>query len=331
VRMIAEAKMGFYPVANEALALLTRAFRVEGDTALLDPCAGEGAAVKFWGEALGIPQARTYAIELAENRADRLAENLPDAKSLAPCSFLSSHVTPNSLGLVWCNPPFQDEIGGGKRVEYSFLARATPLLVKGGVMCFMMPHRALGYDIVRYFNQHFEQARRVELPEDWRHYDEILLIGKRRNDPIEDYDGVDAAELETLPDGFWSIPKAPGPAVFKKSGPTPAELERLLERSPLSRVFDPPQAKLAGRPPLPLGKGHLALLLASGQLNGLVPSDPPHVVRGTSRKEEFVSENKVEENEQTGATTQTIVKREKVVLVVRTVDQTGEIMTLEGG
>src|SRR5437667_12738358 len=106
MRQAAEAKLGFYPVANEALGLLARALRVEGDTAILDPCAGEGAAIRFLGQALGVPQERTYAIELAENRALRLAENLPDAKRLGPASFIATHVSPGSLGLAWVNPPF---------------------------------------------------------------------------------------------------------------------------------------------------------------------------------------------------------------------------------
>src|SRR6266849_1185554 len=145
--------MGFYPVANEALGLLARAFRVEGETAILDPCAGEGAAIHCLGEALGVPQARTYAVELAENRAATLGENLPEAKRLGPASFMGTHVSPNSFGLAWVNPPFQDEIGGGKRVEYSFLTRATQLLVKGGVMAFLMPQRALGWEVEEFFMQ----------------------------------------------------------------------------------------------------------------------------------------------------------------------------------
>jgi hypothetical protein len=330
MRQAAEAKMGFYPVANEALGVLCRAFRIEGETAILDPCAGEGAAIKFLGEALGVPQERTYAIELAENRAQTLAQALPDAKRLAPCSFMSSHVSPSSFGLAWVNPPFQDEVGGGKRVEYSFLTRATQLLVKGGVMAFLMPKRAMGWEVERFFTQHFEHAVEMPLPDTWRKYDEVLLVGNRRADPVEYGDDIQERSLEK-PGMRWVIPKAPGPRVFAKTGPTPLELERLLAKSPLARVFDPPREQTMGRPPLPLGKGHLALLLASGQLNGIVPSDPPHVVRGSSRKEEYVAESKCEENEKTGAVTTIVVKREKVVLVVRTVDQNGDIQTLEGG
>jgi hypothetical protein len=326
MRHAAEAKLGFYPVSNEALWLLAGALRVEGETAVLDPCAGEGAAIRCLGETLGVPPERTYAIELAENRAIRLGENLPDAKRLAPANFLATHVSPGSFGLAWVNPPFQDEVGGGKRVEYSFLARATPLLVKGGVMAFLMPGRAMTWEIERFFNQHYEDARKMPLPGE-RLYDEVLLVGKRRADPVEVWESPTHCNVGDM---IWSIPKAPGPRTFVKTGPTPAELQRLLARSPLNRIFDPPKEKPIGRPPLPLGKGHLALLLASGQLNGIVPSDPPHVVRGSSQKEEYISETKSEENEKTGAVTTTTIKREKVVLIVRTVDATGEIQTLEG-
>ncbi len=92
MRLAAEAKMGFYPVANEALGLLARAFCVEGETAILDPCAGEGAAIRFLGEALSVPQERTYAIELAENRAVTLAENHCPRLGLGQtCKPLVSH------------------------------------------------------------------------------------------------------------------------------------------------------------------------------------------------------------------------------------------------
>src|SRR5207245_3020317 len=134
------------------------------------------------------------------------------------------------------------------------------------------------------------------------------LVGKRRADAVEVDSDEELRDRSLADPGMtWTIPKAPGPATFKKTGPTPAELERLLAKSPLSRVFDPPKEKPIGRPPLPLGKGHLALLLASGQLNGVVPSEPPHVVRGSSRKEEYISETKCDENEKTGAVTTTVV------------------------
>jgi hypothetical protein len=329
MRLGAEARMGFYPIANEALGLLARAFCVSGDTSIIDPCAGEGAAIRYLGETLGVPQERTYAIELAENRSAKLAENLPNARRLGPASFMGTHISPNSFGLAWVNAPFQNELGSGKRVEYSFLARATPLLVKGGLMAFLMPQRAMDYDIMHFFVQHYENAVGMPLPEQWRQYDEMLIVGNRRADPVDCWETIPIRDLAN-PGRTWTIPPAKGPRVFAKTEPTALELERLLAKSPLNRVFELPKEKPLGRPPLPLGKGHLALLLASGQLNGIVPSEPVHVVRGSSQKEEYIAETKVQQNEETGAVITTTVKREKVVLIVRTVDCSGEIQTLEG-
>jgi hypothetical protein len=85
-------------------------------------------------------------------------------------------------------------------------------------------------------------------------------------------------------------------------------------------------------PPLPLGTGHIALLLASGHLNGLVEPEakPAHVVRGTCQKRSFVSEVSDVENDDGSTTTRTIIS-ERIDLVIRTVDRSGRIRTLSEG
>ena len=62
--------------------------------------------------------------------------------------------------------------------------------------------------------------------------------------------------------------------------------------SPLrSHLTTTPEVPLPS-PPLALGIGHVALLLASGHLDGVVRAEggPPHAVRGTARKREYVSD-----------------------------------------
>ena len=65
---------------------------------------------------------------------------------------------------------------------------------------------------------------------------------------------------------------------------------------------------LLGQPPLELGPGHLALLIASGQLAGKVeqPGEKPHVMRGIVEK---VLDNNVE----------------RVKITIRTIDSDGVI------
>ena len=81
-------------------------------------------------------------------------------------------------------------------------------------------------------------------------------------------------------------------------------------------------------PPLALGIGHVALLLASGHLDGVVHPDgqQPHVVRGTARKREFISDITETVNEDGSTTTKTTIS-ERIDLVVRTVDLTGKLRT----
>jgi hypothetical protein len=66
-----------------------------------------------------------------------------------------------------------------------------------------------------------------------------------------------------------------------------------------------------------------------GHLDGIVHADgePPHVVRDTSRKREYVSDITEIENSDGSTTTRTTVS-ERIDLVVRTVDRTGTIQTL---
>jgi len=84
------------------------------------------------------------------------------------------------------------------------------------------------------------------------------------------------------------------------------------------------------RPPLSLGKGHRALLLSAGYLDGVVrpPGEPPHVVRGTCRKVRYEKSHTQEENSD-GSTTTTTVYGEKIVPTIRAVDSTGTIKTFD--
>jgi hypothetical protein len=117
--------------------------------------------------------------------------------------------------------------------------------------------------------------------------------------------------------------------VFEKTALTDPELVAAVESSPLYRFLAPQDAVGLRRPPLALSVGHLALLLSSGQLDGLVtePGGGKHVVRGTARKHEELSEETTEEDKNSIKTTK--VFTERIKLLVRAVDDTGTIHTLE--
>ena len=102
-------------------------------------------------------------------------------------------------------------------------------------------------------------------------------------------------ESVAAPPDFWFSHPRRGPVRkhFQKVEPTEPELRRFFAQSPLRTHLTVPTSLPLPSPPLALGIGHVALLLASGHLDGLVQFDdrfPRLVVRGTARKHSFVSD-----------------------------------------
>ena len=72
------------------------------------------------------------------------------------------------------------------------------------------------------------------------------------------------------------------------------------------------------------------MLLASGHIDGLIcpPNEPPHVIRGTAAKDEYVASCDESEDENGNTTTRTVIS-EKPRLVIRVLDSQGNITNLE--
>ena len=103
MRLAAQMRGGFYPAPEQAIAHAVTFLRrpTHEPFAMLDPCAGEGAAVGQLGKLLGCPQARTFAIELDDSRAARIHGALPEANVLAPASFFGCRASWNSFSHHW--------------------------------------------------------------------------------------------------------------------------------------------------------------------------------------------------------------------------------------
>jgi hypothetical protein len=228
------------------------------------------------------------------------------------------------------NPPFDDAYGG-HRVEVQFLNTATDWLMPGGVTALVCPEDVVGEytDARRHFLTYYENCMIVPFPEQCRPFKEVIAFGHKRTRPRMDDDRHTSWASIQAPAGFiYDIPSGAGPRTFLKVEPTENELQQMLAHSPLrSHLAVPPKVGLPS-PPLALGIGHVALLLASGHLDGVVHPEgqQPHVVRGTSRKREYVAEESETENDDGTVTKKTVIA-EKIELVVRTVDQSGNIQT----
>lgn len=335
MRLAAQVKGGFYPAHEKVVAHAASFLRPPAceQFTILDPCAGRGDAIGQLSRLLGCPPKQTFAIELDDSRAEAIHAAFPEARVLAPADFFGCRSNSNSFSFIWLNPPF-DHSYHGHRVEEHFLGRATEWLMPGGVMALVCPEDVFDdySDARQHFTTFYENCTIMPFPEEHRPFHEVIVFGHKRSRPAVDQkraNGWDAWETVEAPKDYrYQIPPGKGPRVFRKTEPTEAELQRMLATSPLrSLLKSPPEVPLPS-PPLPLGIGHVALLLASGHLNGIVqPQDkPPHVVRGTSRKHSFISDVADTTNADGSTTTRTTIS-ERIELMIRTVDRTGRIQT----
>jgi hypothetical protein len=333
MRLAAQTKMGYYPCPPEAVAWAASFLRAPAGAsfAVLDPCAGEGMAVGRLADLLGARPDLVYAVELDESRGDRLRAALPQANVLAPASALGCRAAAGSFSLAWVNPPFDDELGGGQRTEDVFLAHVTPWIKPGGVLCLVCPeHVAESYAVRQKLTEWYTNISVRPIPAEVRQYGEVVIFAVRRAQPVA-YWQTHRWDVQA-PEGLvYDIPAGAAPAEWVKVELTDGELLRALDRSPLMSALAPPTARPLPSPPLSLGRGHVALLLASGHLDGVVQPEggAAHVVRGTARKETFTQSVSEEENEDGSTTTRTVLS-ERIKLIVKAVGQDGVVKTYTG-
>lgn len=341
MRLVAQAKGGFYAAPPAAISMAARWLQplAKQRFAILDPCCGHGAAILQLADALACPMQDVYAIELDERRGNVVQKQLADERSchvLAPASFFGTGISRKAFSLVWCNPPFDNELGGGQRVEHTFLERSTHLLVPGGVIALVCPQRvASGRDIQELLASWYTDLRMVEFPAEHRRFDEAIVFGVRREK--QSGNASPRASIRRFSSGDetpafrYRLPRSTGPTRFEKTEMTEAELTAAIAHSPLKRHLEVAETLPLPSPPMSLNKGHRAMLLAAGHLDGRVcpPGEPPHVVRGTAVKQSYVqSVETVEEAD--GPVTKTIIG-EKIVLTVRVATADGRILTLTQG
>lgn len=321
MRLKGQIKCGFYPAPNAAIDMIAaRLIPPKGEWTLLDPCAGEGDAVLRLAHVLACPS--VYAIELDEGRAETL-KTRENIQALAPANCLGCKASTQTFSLVWLNPPYDHEIHGG-RTETLFFHHVTPWIKPAGILCLVCPeHVQEDWRLRDYLCRWYERISVMPFPEHCRQYEEVVVFAVKRQEALGPCERVDrdfsqAAER-------YRIPPGTSPKVWEKVEMTDAELDRALASSPITQAQEGDDLELPS-PPLALGTGHIALLLAAGQLDGLVKPDgePPHVVRGQVHKEAYVSESTCAENADGGVTNKTVIS-EKIVLSVRAVGPDGII------
>jgi len=229
------AVAGYYPTPDDQLALIANVLTIapQSDTdgygalALLDPCAGDGAAVFGLSAMLGkravdaddseaqerfVDSSTIYACEMEESRYEDLKERYSYGQRRRALHGDAFRITferkANGVGLLFLNPPYDtDRIVG--RLEEKFLARFTEALTVNGVLVFIVPHYALSYSASTLAKRYQDLACHKFRGEAFNIYKQVVLFARKRSVDLFDDDTDTLAQVNTWATDASNIPELP--------------------------------------------------------------------------------------------------------------------------
>jgi len=332
-------KMGYYQTSIKVAQLLKTYFKPAETGRLLDPCAGEGTAASILAKALNC---QSWGAELSPARAALASEKM-DRIFNAPWG--SCHLTGESITILFLNPPYShDRLGDQKRLELEFLKSTTPKLMHGGALIYIVPHQLLrDLDVASHLAGYYENITVHRYPETG--FNQVIVLGLKRskfkmpsNDEIQQIQAwadIEPPMLVEVSEPMYNLL----PASDKGAGGQPIRFSR-LDWQP-EEIVDATQKRgvLVSKewldlinpsrglgefkqPVMPLKKGHIAMLIASGMMGTLRLNDEdgkPMLVKGRVVK---VTE-KVEETTDKKGNTTSEVFRDRFVSTVAILRQSG--------
>ena len=307
-RLASQKKMGFYKTPTHIVEEIKRMLVIPPDARLLDTCCGEGEALDIIASNTG---ATTFGVELDRERFNKAREVLDNV--LWADALHEVRIPPKAFGLLWLNPPYDFDEGGydqeKERLEHQFLKRHWTYISDGGVLVYIIPFHSLE-PAARYLVRRARQICVFSFPEDdFSAFHQIIVLA------VKGRPGKSAIEKNTLLFervlGMyrWQLPASlsitsrddnchfPVPSAADQPGfyfrATRLDPEDALEEVKKSGVWSRVKAHMLPpidyghvRPLTPLREGHLAMLLASGMMNGEVVGEDGQklIVKGSVRK-----------------------------------------------
>ena len=345
MRLAAQAKMGYYPTPEPVTPVIAKYLkrRQQGLIRILDPCAGEGTAIRFIGDHL---KSETFGIEIDHERGNRAKDILTRCLVM---DYQHASISHGSFSLLWLNPPYDwaardSEIEKSERYERTFLRDCMSYLCLGGVLVYLIPQRRLDGHIARMLSYRFEQISVFRFPEEsYKAFRQIVIFGVLKKKPDKDNDiagylkncGRAQAIVPFLPENptqIYSVPvfSAKGKFVFRSKEIDPAELAQeigqygLFQR--ITEMTTPLSMAEKIRPIMPLRHGHLAQILACGLMNGVVwdrEKRNPLLIKGITKKE---VQRSVEIQ---GEGVEKHIERDRIKIIIKAFDRSGRMLAIE--
>ncbi len=342
MRLAAQAKMGFYPTPALVVSLVSNILARDGtgNIRLLDPCAGDGHALKHIGESL---KGETYGIELDKDRGRIAQENL---NHCLITDHETTRISNQAFSLLYLNPPYDwairdDGVSASERYERTFLRNTIKYLTPNGILVYLIPQSRLDKVIAKILSYRFKDVRVFRFPDDeYRSFKQVVIFGvlKRRSESDDELArylinvGQGQAIIPSLDksDCKYTVPLSPPVKnfLFRTTQIDPEELGRELKhyglREKIDRMVSPLSLSERIRPIMPLRHGHLAQLLACGMMNGVVFDKEgcnPLLVKGITKK--VVDTRREHEDGK-----ERIIETDRIVITINAINENGELITI---
>lgn len=207
MRHEARIKLGYYPTPLTVVERV-RSFLSfpERNVNILDPCCGEGRALKNLVEGASTT---TYGIELDDYRAERAKAMLDN---VLKGSYEDARVTNNAFSCLFLNPPYDWESGGmpeegsGDRKEKTFLRGTVKYIQPNDVLVYIVPQKRVSNDIANLLPYRFDDFNYYRFPdEEYERFGEIVMFWAKKpegyidGESLERLRGVRDVELDEIP------------------------------------------------------------------------------------------------------------------------------------
>lgn len=312
---------GYFRTPDRQGEYIKSLLRFTGDCSVFDPTCGEGLILQQLTEGTEF-RVKSYGVELDKGRAQEAQSRLDEVIQAPIESMVISH---DVFSLLFLNPPYDHTIKGigddekTERKEYIELVRNTRYLVPGGVIVYIIPsYRFADKKISRFLSTNFEDIGIIKFSaEDYEDYKQCVFIGKKRpgnrkemNNQLFEFlqkmSNEEHIERNVTPINVlvgkktWDIPsgRLEIPTFYSKIE-NKKEFIPLIQKNRGFQAFiertKPRQLEIGGDPIINIAQGQLALLLASGAVNGLLGEGKTlHAVQGVEEVKTLTWEEKAE-------------------------------------
>jgi len=151
---------------------------------IVDPCAGEGHALRALAHGIGRDKpglVETYGCEMEQTRAEALGafnDRHGSGRKFIHGDFFHVRAAPRLADILLLNPPY-DQDRKFRRLEARWLDHAAPLLAHGGVLVFVIPHYALEA-CAETMALHFEEPLAFRFPSgDFEVFKQIVVLARK--------------------------------------------------------------------------------------------------------------------------------------------------------